>query len=147
MFRADDVKQAVFGVSDGLTSALGVVIPLALAGRPMLTVIFGLAICAAIGMAGGEYLSDERGDLRAAVAMGIASFVGTVLPALPFLFALPYCIAAAASGAICVGTLVGISETKAREMARLRAYLQTFGVLAVASVCTVAFAFMTGAVG
>lgn len=143
---ANDIKQFIFGVSDGLTSALGVVIPLALAGRPMLSVVFGLAICAALGMGGGEFLSDRSGGWRPAVAMAIASFAGTLIPAMPF-FVLPYLPAAVASSALCAGTLIGISETKAREMPRRTAYSQTFGILAVASMATVAFAFATGAAG
>lgn len=144
--RANDIKQFIFGVSDGITSALGVVIPLALAHRPMLSVVFGLAICAAIGMGGGEYLSDTKGNRRSAAFMAIASFVGTLVPALPF-FLLPYDAAAITSGALCCATVVAISETKARDMSRLRAYLQTIGILLTASAFTVAFALLTGAAG
>lgn len=143
---ANDVKQFIFGVSDGLTSALGVVIPLMLAHRPMFAVIMGLAICAAIGMGGGEYLSDKRGDLRSAGAMAVASFVGTLIPAVPF-FLLPFHAAAVASAALIIVTGCVISEVKARDMHWIRAYLQTFGILAVASLATVGFALATGAAG
>lgn len=139
---ADDIKQYIFGVSDGLTSALGVVIPLAVAGRPMFTVAFGLAICAAIGMGGGEYLSDKTGRLRSAAMMAIASFLGTLIPAVPFLL-LPYGPATAIAVLLCLLTAVIISEAKSRTMTRLRAYTQTVTVLLTASVSTTAFAFLT----
>lgn len=142
----NDVKQFIFGVSDGLTSALGVVIPLMLAHHSMLAVIMGLAICSAIGMGGGEYLSDQKGDLRSAGAMAVASFVGTLIPATPFFF-LPFDAAAATSAALIIVTGCAIAEVKAREMSWRRAYLQTFGILSAASVATVAFALATGAAG
>lgn len=143
---ANDLKQFIFGVSDGLTSALGVVIPLALAHQSMLAVVAGLAIAAAIGMGAGEWLSDKEGSWRSAIAMALASFVGTMIPAIPF-FVLPYGISAAVSAALCVATAVAISETKARDIPRRSAYLQTFGALTLASVACTGFALATGAAG
>lgn len=143
---ANDLKQFIFGCADGITSALGVVLPLALTHQSMFLAVMGLAIASAIGMGGGDYLSDNDGNLRSAIAMAIASAVGTIIPALPF-FLLPYGIAAGVSGALCVATVVAISETKAREMSRLRAYAQTFGILLAASVATVGFALATGVAG
>ena len=143
---ANDLKQFIFGISDGLTSALGVVIPLALAHQSMLAVISGLAIAAAIGMGSGEWLSDHTGNLRSAIAMALASFVGTVIPAIPF-FVLPYGISSVVSGALCVGTGVAISETKARDIPRRTAYLQTFSVLLIASTACIGFALLTGTAG
>jgi hypothetical protein len=142
----DDVEQAVFGISDGVTSSLGVVIPLAITHQPMLAVIAGLATCAAIGMGGGELLSDKEGSWRRAIAMAVASFVGTVIPAGPF-FVTTSWPAAAASGALCAMTGAMISEVKAHKMSRLRSYLQTFSILGVASAFTVGFALVTGAAG
>lgn len=142
----DDKRQFVFGVSDGLTSALGVVIPLALAHQPMLAVIAGLAMAAAIGMGGGEYLSDKESSWRRAAAMAVASFVGTVIPAGPF-FVLNSWPAAVVSGALCVTTGIAISETKAHQAGRRAAYLQTFVILGVASLATVGMALATGAAG
>lgn len=142
----DDKEQFIFGVSDGVTSALGVVIPLALAHQPMLAVTAGLAMAAAIGMGSGEWLSDREGSWRRAIAMAVASFVGTVIPAGPF-FVLQSWPAAVASGALCVATGIAISETKAHQTSRAAAYLQTFGVLLVASLATVGMAFATGAAG
>lgn len=142
----DDVEQAVFGAADGMTSSLGVVIPLALLHQSMLAVVFGLAICATIGMSGGEYLSDSKRSIRSAIAMGLASFTGSVLPALPF-FCLPYGPAVAACAVLCAGTGVAISEVNAHKMSRRRAYAQTFGILVAASVATVGFALATGASG
>lgn len=142
----DDRAQFIFGVSDGLTSSLGVVIPMALLHQPMLAVIAGLAMAAAIGMGGGEYLSDKESSWRRATAMAVASFVGTAIPASPF-FVLNSWPAAIASSVLCVSTGIAISETKARQTSRPAAYLQTFGILGAASLATVAFAFATGVAG
>lgn len=141
---ATNLRQFIFGVSDGITSALGVVIPLALEHAPMLAVIMGLAICATIGMSGGEYLSDNKGDLRAAAAMGVASFVGSVIPALPFFFTHNYTAAAVLSAILCAATLIAISEVKATEMPRWKAWTQTWGILLFASVACTGFALLTG---
>jgi VIT1/CCC1 family predicted Fe2+/Mn2+ transporter len=142
----DDREQFIFGVSDGMTSALGVVIPMALLHQPMLAVISGLATCATIGMAGGEFLSDDKGSLRQAVAMGVASFLGSVLPAVPFFF-LPYHLAIPLSAVLCLGAATAISEQKSHKKSRLRAYLQTFGILGFASAVTVGLSFATGVAG
>lgn len=149
----DDAQQAIFGVSDGLTSALGVVIPLAVAHRPISLVIFGLAICAAIGMGGGEYLSDRAGRLRSALFMAVASFVGTLIPAVPFLL-LPYGIAGFISAGLVLVTVLAISEVKARDTTgvnrdtkRVAAYGQTVGILLLAGGATTVYALLTGASG
>lgn len=144
---ANDVKQFVFGCSDGLTSAIGVVLPLALAHRSMLSVILGLATCSALGMGGGLYLSDNDDGLRPAMAMAAASFAGSVIPAAPFFFTSNYAVAVTLAVILTGATLVAISEVKAQDMSRWKAYAQTFGILAVASVSTVAFALATGASG
>ena len=84
----DDLKQGVFGSFDGLTSALGVITGLVVAGvhdgRHILAASLGLAIAATTGMAAGEYLSDTSRSKRRAAVMGAATFLGSVLPALPF---------------------------------------------------------------
>ncbi len=84
----EDLKQAIFGSFDGLTSALGVITGLIVAGTPtgsrILAASLGLAVAATIGMGAGEYLSDESRSLRRAAVMAAATLTGSILPALPF---------------------------------------------------------------
>ncbi len=84
----EDLQQAVFGSFDGLTSALGVIAGLIVAGTHtgprILAGALGLAVAATVGMGAGEYLSDESRNLRLALIMAAATLVGSILPALPF---------------------------------------------------------------
>ena len=84
-----DRREAIFGSFDGMTSTLGVVAGL-LAARAtapkILAGAIGIAVAATIGMAAGQYLSDGTRNLCRAGVMGLATLVGSVLPALPFLF-------------------------------------------------------------
>ena len=67
----DDLRQAIFGSFDGLTSALGVIAGLLAAGvhdgGRILAGALGLAVAATIGMGAGEYLSDPAHDPRRAL--------------------------------------------------------------------------------
>ncbi len=88
--NAEDRSQVVFGGFDGLSSALGVIAgALAVHSRPrtILAVAGSLAVAAAVSMAEGEWLGDQRSDgrLRRAGLMGAATLVGSALPALGFL--------------------------------------------------------------
>ena len=139
-------KQAVFGVSDGVTSSLGVVLPLALLHRSLVLPVLGLAICAAVGMGGGEYLGDTNASLPSATVMAVASFVGTLLPALPLLF-ISGSLGLALGVALTVAVAIVIAEVKATERGRRRSYVETFGILGVAAILTVALSLIGGGSG
>lgn len=86
------LKPSIFGMFDGLTSLLGVFIPL-LGYEHLLvfTTCFGLAISSAISMGLGEYLSSDKSMPRRlrtkhSVYMGIFTGIGCFLPVIPFLF-------------------------------------------------------------
>lgn len=80
-----DRKEAIFGSFDGMTSTLGVAGLLATHATPskILAAAIGIAVAATTGMSAGQYLSDGKRNLRKAVVMGVATLVGSVLPALP----------------------------------------------------------------
>jgi hypothetical protein len=77
-----DLTEAVFGTFDGLTSALGVIAGLVVAGthdgRRILAAALGLAVAATIGMGAGEYLSDTGRSKRLAAVMALASLTGSL---------------------------------------------------------------------
>lgn len=78
---------AVFGSSDGLMSILGVVMFIA-SRSPSL--VFPVAVMGAVSasysMGAGEFLGQEATDWPAIPVMAAATFTGTVLPALPYLW-------------------------------------------------------------
>jgi hypothetical protein len=129
----DDLRQAIFGGFDGLTSALGVITGLIVAGTDtgprILAASLGLAVAATVGMGAGEYLSDESRSTRRALVMGGATLAGCMLPALPF--ALGYgTVQLTASGALTVAAALTIGH--------YRGYRLTLAILAVVAAVTVA---------
>jgi VIT1/CCC1 family predicted Fe2+/Mn2+ transporter len=129
----EDLQQAIFGSFDGLTSALGVITGLIVAGTHtgsrILAGALGLAVAATVGMGAGEYLSDESRNLRLALVMAAATLVGSILPALPF--ALGYGTAQLiASGTLTVAAALTIGH--------YRGYRLTLSILVVVAAVTVA---------
>jgi VIT1/CCC1 family predicted Fe2+/Mn2+ transporter len=136
------LRPAVFGVFDGSTSVLSIL----LAYRHLDGLIFpgalALGAVGAVGMAAGEYLSDDTDSgLAGSAAIGVATGVGTVAPAVPYLM-LHGVVAAVAAVAVLLGIGVLIAGVRAKRHSWLRALVETYGVLLVASgaavVCTLA---------
>src|ERR1035441_5229328 len=71
-----DATMSIPGVVFYASGHGGLVIPLALSG----------GVSAACSMAGGEWLSDSDNGLGASAAMGMATLIGSVLPAAPYAF-------------------------------------------------------------
>jgi VIT1/CCC1 family predicted Fe2+/Mn2+ transporter len=125
--RGKLARPAIFGLSDGLMSMLGVV--LYLAGHPNLVFPAALSggISSALSMAGGEWLSDSENGLGASLAMGAATGAGAILPALPYAFWRGP-LAVAESVVICV--LIGVVVAALRPLRGFgMALAETFGVL------------------
>lgn len=86
------LKPSIFGMFDGLTSLLGVLIPLlGFVHLLVFTTCFGLAVSSAISMGLGEYLSSDKEiprpqRIHSSLYMGIFTGVGCFLPVIPFLF-------------------------------------------------------------
>ncbi|HYB16823.1 MAG TPA: hypothetical protein VEF71_15300, partial [Streptosporangiaceae bacterium] len=104
--------------------------------------ITGLAIASAAGMGGGEAASGQGPDLasRAAV-MAVASIFGVIVVALPF-FYLHGMAALLTSLALALALGIAIAQRRSADLGRLKAYLLTFGVLAVAIGVTSAVSVM-----
>jgi VIT1/CCC1 family predicted Fe2+/Mn2+ transporter len=138
--RASDVRQAIFGSFDGMTSTLGVVAGLLATHANASHIVagaIGIAVAATIGMGAGQYLSDEqrnlrqadkRQNLRKAFVMALATLVGSVLPALPFLFGRSKaCIVASIVITLLAGGVIG----------HYRGYVVTYAILIVVAALTV----------
>lgn len=127
-----DVKEAIFGSFDGLTSALGVITGLIIAGTHsgprILAAALGLAVAATVGMGAGQYLSDTKRSVRLALVMGAATFAGSVAPALPFI---------AGYGTPQLACTLGILVAGGALIGHFRGYRLTFAVLAIVGALTV----------
>ncbi len=143
--RPDDRKQGIFGVFDGLASALGVIVATAATGNAHTVVVaaVALAVGAAVSMAAGEWLSDASGSGHRAAVMGSATLAGSILPAVPF-FAMTGAPAFLACGVVTI--LLAALIAQARPGGALRSYSVTFAVLGVAASLAVATSLAAGAV-
>jgi VIT1/CCC1 family predicted Fe2+/Mn2+ transporter len=128
---SSDAREAIFGSFDGMTSTLGVVAGL-LATKAtashILAGAIGIAVAATIGMGAGQYLSDDQRNIRKAVVMAVATLVGSVLPALPFVFgaSLP-----------CILASVAITLIASAVIGHYRGYVVTYAILLAVSAITV----------
>lgn len=131
------LRPAIFGIFDGSTSVLSIL----LAYRHLDSLIFpgalALGAVGAVGMAAGEYLSDDTDSgLGASVVIGVATGLGTVAPAVPYLL-LHGVAATAAALLVLLGIGSLIAGVRARRHSWLRALAETYGVLLVASAAAV----------
>ena len=128
---ASDAREAIFGSFDGMTSTLGVVAGLLAtkASAPHIVAgAIGIAVAATIGMGAGQYLSDEQRSLRKAIVMALATLIGSVLPAIPFVFGTSTgCVAASLLITLLAGAVIG----------HYRGYVITYTILILVSILTV----------
>lgn len=141
------LAPAIFGAFDGSTSVVGVL--LTLTGHPgqIIPTALGLAAAGGVGMAAGSWLSadDDAGPLEAAV-IGVATVVGTVLPALPYAVTAGI-VAIILSAAVLLALGAGITFVRARDRSLGRAAAETYGVLAAVCAAVTVCSFVTGAAG
>lgn len=129
--RVSDLREAIFGSFDGMTSTLGVVAGLlaAHANAPkILAGAIGIAVAATVGMGAGQYLSDGDRNLRKAGVMALATLIGSVLPALPFIFG---------DSRTSVLASLAITVLAAAVIGHYRGYVVTYSILVVVSLITV----------
>jgi hypothetical protein len=118
-----DRKEAIFGSFDGMTSTLGVVAGLLAAHATpakILAAAVGIAVAATTGMGAGQYLSDGKRNMRKAVVMAVATLIGSVLPALLFIFG---------ASLACVLSSVAITIVAAGVIGYYRGYAVTYLIL------------------
>lgn len=141
------LAPAIFGGFDGSTSVVGVL--LTLTGHPeqIIPTALGLAVAGGVGMAAGAWLSDDEdaGPAEAA-AIGIATAVGTMLPALPYA-AMSGPAAVVCSALILILLGAAITRVRARDRSLRRAAVETYGVLAAVCVAVSLCSLLTGTAG
>lgn len=126
-----DAKEAIFGSFDGMTSTLGVVAGLLAASATapkILAAAIGIAVAATVGMGAGQYLSDGERNRRKAAVMAGATLVGSVLPALPFIFGTSHA---------CVLASIVITLLAAGVIGHFRGYAVTYSILVVVAAITI----------
>jgi len=131
LFWTADLREAIFGSFDGMTSTLGVVSGLLAthASAPKLVAAaIGIAVAATVGMGAGQYLSDGARNVRKAVVMAVATLIGSVIPAVPFLFG---------DSRACIGASIAVTVLGAGFIGHYRGYLVTYSILVIVSVVTI----------
>ena len=129
MRRRDLLSPAVFGASDGATSLVGVLLTLTGHPQQIVPAALGLAVAGGVGMAAGSWLSRDSGaGLAASGVIGVATAVGTLLPALPYAL-WSGGTAMAASGGVLVALGTVITAVRARTEPWWRSAAETYGVL------------------
>jgi hypothetical protein len=124
-------QQAVFGGSDGVTIALGLLVSLTGQPHAMVRAALAAGLAELVGMTAGQWLSDGESGFGAAAMNGGAAFAACVVPALPYL---------AASGPVALATSLVLVAAVAGVISILRpekgllALVQTYGILLVAAV-------------
>jgi VIT1/CCC1 family predicted Fe2+/Mn2+ transporter len=91
-------------------------------------------ISSALSMAGGEWLSDSGSGLGVSCVMGLATGVGAILPAVPYLAGTgPGAIAASVAICLVIGTIVAFLRARNRRPGTQQwpIIVITFGILAV----------------
>lgn len=142
----DLTEPAVFGAFDGATSVVGVMLTLTHHPHLVVPTALGVAAAGGVGMAAGSWLSHDRDTSdKEALAIGMATAVGTLLPVLPYLFASGW-IAMALSAFILVllGAAITVTRMKAGALSLLRAAVETYGVLVAVCVAVAICAIATG---
>jgi VIT1/CCC1 family predicted Fe2+/Mn2+ transporter len=133
----DLLKPSIFGMFDGLTSLLGVLIPLLAFSHVLVFVTcIGLAVSSAISMGLGEYLSSDksipkRTRLRSATYMGIFTAIGCFAPVIPFAF-IGGTVALWSAVGIYIGMTFVVAYMKKEDLGWKTALVQTFAVSIVA---------------
>lgn len=134
MLRSE-VKNAIFGLFDGLTVVLGVIIGL-YPHHPDL--IFKSALCVgvaeALGMGAAEWLSETKSGIHGPLTIGISTLLGTALPALPFLFLSKGTSALIASTIFLIAAIV-IATARAQDRKFVRSGIETVLILTIVSAC------------
>lgn len=140
-------SNAIFGLFDGLTSVIGVIVALLAAGpHAVIAGALGLAAASSVGMAAGEFLGDGKRNLKIAGVMGLATLFGTSLPILPFVF-LNGPADEIAAGILAVAACSLIAWYRSKFESTLKSWVETFGILTAVVGVTVIVTLLVGTSG
>jgi VIT1/CCC1 family predicted Fe2+/Mn2+ transporter len=137
------LKPSIFGMFDGLTTLLGVLIPLL--SYEHLLVFFtsvGLSVSSAISMGLGDFLSSDKDSpkklrIESALYMGIFTGLGCILPVIPFAF-VGGTVALVISIMIYLSLTLLVAYLKSADMGWKDSLVQTFAVSLIAVALVIA---------
>lgn len=135
----EERTEAIFGAFDGVVSTVGFVFGLLVHHSPSSAIAvggLGGAIAASISMTTGEYESNDKAASRAklggAVAMGVATLVGSLMPVWPFFaFSRNIALAVGSVGCVLIAAWIGHEKRKGFH-GYATAFLTLFGAAALA---------------
>lgn len=136
-------KPLIFGAIDGMTCSIGVILSLHHQAALVFLAALGVGVAELVGMAAGEWLSDDNPNgLGASIAIGAASGLGAVIPATPYLVVSG---AAAIAGSVLVLVVIAavIAAARSRQRGVRRALVETYGVLAAVFAAVLACGLLT----
>lgn len=142
LFDKEILKPSIFGLYDGLTSLLGIIIPLIYHPHILVFIIcLGLTISSSVSMGLGEYLSSDRSILKSirirnSLYMGIFTGLGCFLPVIPYIF-VGGTIALLLSATIYLLLTLTVAAMKSKDLGWKDSLIQTFLVSFVAIVVVV----------
>lgn len=133
--------EAVFGLADGMTSALGLVLGLVITGHAGAAWAAGLSagLAAFPGMASGKYQSGPEDGYFAAVICGLATTAGSILVVLPYLLTAG---TAALTASLAVVTVLCALVAWLRPDSGLKAVALSYGITIAAAGLVVGGAFI-----
>lgn len=126
------LSPAVFGMTDGLTCSLGVILSLTHHASLILPTAVAVSSAECVGMAAGQWLSESDDGLGESLVIGLASGVAGLAPALPYAFLAGFW-AIFTSVVILVGIAAAVTVVRIRDRGLIRALVETYGVLFVVS--------------
>lgn len=133
---------AIFGFADGLTCAVGIVAGMLVTHQPHHAIwiaAFSAGLAEFIGMASGQFQSAPEDGMLPAIVCGIASMLGAILPAFPYIFASGMLAVTLAIGMVCaVCAFIAII----RPETGWKAYALSYGITAAAIGLCIAGAYL-----
>lgn len=124
-------RPVTFGLSDGVTIALGLLVSLTGQPHALFHAAVGAGLAELVGMTAGAWLSDSAGGFRAALANGSAACTACIIPAIPYLTGTGWPVMA--SSLVLVAAVAGVISLLRPEKGLL-AIVQTYGILLAAGV-------------
>lgn len=116
---AEERQSAIFGSFDGVVSVIGFIFGLLVHRSPESAIAIGGlggAVSATVSMGTGQFESCDGAwhrRLKPALAMGVATLIGSLIPVWPFfVFSKPVALVAAGVGSLAVAGWIGYEKRK-----------------------------------
>lgn len=133
----DDIRQAIFGISDGAATTVGAMFGLYASGHrnAILIATLSAGLSATESMATGEYLSDDTSSIRRALAMAGGTAIGGLTPAIPFIFTHSITALILAT-VICIALGAWVGHARSQVVRPALAYTQAYAIFVLVGIST-----------